>query len=73
MSGYKVGYMKPSEIDSETLRIWLCVYAQDIDNEHSDLHQEFADKLGLSRQNAKDLAHSVAHTVGLACKNLVGY
>jgi hypothetical protein len=71
MSGYKVEYMKPSEINSETLRIWLCVYAPHY--EYSDLHQEFADKLGLSRQDAKSLAHSVAHTVGLACKNLVGY
>lgn len=64
---YKVVCNKVAIFTTEELTAWFEVYCTDY-NDHTDMHQLFADKLGVTRQQAKELAHKIAWK---GCKGMV--
>lgn len=58
---YHVVCNKTRQIDDEELSAWMKVYCKG-GNElcNNNLHQEYADLLGVTREEAKSLAHVVA-------------
>lgn len=67
--GYIVKVNKVAHFGAEELTAWIGTYCRDY-NDGTDLHQLFADKLYMSRINAKTLAHRIAFSVGIGLRNL---
>jgi hypothetical protein len=66
---YKVVCDKTSTITSEELSAWVEVYCNSY-CDHTDMHQEFADKLHTTRGYAKQLAHTIAWRLCEGLENL---
>ena len=68
---YKVRPKKVPVFPSEELTVWFKLYCQqNICNK--DVNTEFAECLGISREEAKSLAHQIAHFAKRGVENL-GY
>jgi hypothetical protein len=67
--GYEVNCKKTSPITSEEITVWVEVYCAKY-KDNSDMHQEFADKLHITRHDAKKLAHKIAYSCHQGLLNL---
>lgn len=67
--GYIVKKDKVPHIDADELSAWMEVYCHDY-YDSTDMHQLFADKLNMSRHDAKTLAHKIAFSFSVGMRNL---
>lgn len=58
---YKVRLRKVPDFLPEELSNWFLVYCKSNKDLNEDQHQKYADILGVSREDAKSLAHDIAH------------
>ena len=67
--GYIVKVDKVAHFSAQELTAWVDVYCHDY-NDATDMHQLFADRLHISRSNARTLAHSIASCASVGLRNL---